>query len=131
MEDSNSKTLAQEILDKVNPIIPESFGLTQSQRFEISNMVEGFVRTEIAHLGPNDDCSHFSLSEEGVKRLESKIKVAMYQTNTVKQKVALKHFKSLIKDWERYIQCSGLIKTIQFSANEVARSLKATHELPM
>ena len=131
METSNSNTLAQEILDRANPRVPESFGLTQSERSTLSDMAEGFIRTEIAHLGPEDECSYFSLQKESVEKLRSRIKVEMYPTNPIKQKVAIKHFNSLIKDWERYIQCSGLIKIIQSSATEVARSLKASNNLAL
>ena len=126
-----SKTLAQEILDRAKPRVPGSFGLTQSERTNISEMVEGFIRTEVAQLGPDDECSYFSLQKESVEKLRSRIRLEMFPTNPIKQKMAIKHFNTQMKDWERYIQCSELIKKIQFSVTAVARSLQTHHDLPL
>jgi hypothetical protein len=126
-----SKTLAQEILDRAKPRVPGSFGLTQSERTNISDMVEGFIRTEVAQLGPEDECSYFSLQKESVEKLRSRIRLEMFPTNPIKQKMAIKHFNTQMKDWERYIQCSELIKKIQFSATAVARSFQTPHDLPL
>ncbi len=126
-----SKTLAQEILDRAQPRISERVGLTQSERVSISDMVEGFIRTEVEQLGPDDECSYFTLQKESVEKLKSRIRLEMFPVNHIKQKTALKYFSTQLKDWERYIQCSDLIKKIQVSAAEITQNLKGSNDSPM